>query len=86
MEEDNGRPAAGEAASLAKARGYVVKDVGNAPRTGYARTMVMYRPGFRAEAIRFGHDLNIGVIAALDGMKPAQLHGAHLVLILGASH
>ena len=38
--------AAAEAASLVKARGYTVKDVGNAPRTGYARTIVMYRPGF----------------------------------------
>jgi hypothetical protein len=77
--------AAAEAASLVKARGYVVRRVGNAPRTGYARTMVEYGPGFRAEAVRFGRDLNASVIAPLDGMRPAQLYGAHLVLILGAS-
>ena len=77
--------AAAEAATLVKARGYFVKRVGNAPRTGYARTMVEYRPGFRAEARRFGRDLNVGLIAPLDGMRPAQLHGAHLVLILGGS-
>jgi LytR cell envelope-related transcriptional attenuator len=77
--------AAAEAASLVRARGYSVRKVGNAPRTGYARTMVEYRPGFRAEAVRFGRDLNVGLIAPLDGMKPAQLHGVHLVLFLGLS-
>jgi hypothetical protein len=75
--------AASEAASLAQARGYVVEHVGNAPRTGYARTLVMYRPGRRAEAVRLRGDLNRGVVTPLDGMKPSQLHGAQLVLILG---
>jgi hypothetical protein len=77
--------AAADSASLAKARGYVVEKVGNAPRTGYARTIVMYRPGFRPEAIRFGHDLDVKAVSPLDGLTPAQLHGAHLVLILGSS-
>ncbi len=78
--------AASEAASLVKARGYRVDTVGNAPRTGYAASRVMYRPGFEGEAKRFGKDLNLGVaqIGPLDGMKPAQLHGAQLVFILGA--
>ena len=49
--------AAQASAALVRARGYTVKEVGNAPRTGYARTIVMYRPGFRAEAVRFAHDL-----------------------------
>jgi hypothetical protein len=77
--------AASEAAALVKARGYLVKQFGNAPQTGYARTMIMYKPGFRGEAVRFRRDLNIGVVTALDGMKPAQLHGAKLVLVLGAA-
>jgi hypothetical protein len=77
--------AASEAASLVQARGYRVLEVGNAPRTGYARTMVMYRPHFRAEALRFQRDLNLTVVAPLDGMTPAQLKGAHLVEILGAA-
>src|SRR5439155_5297075 len=34
--------AAASAASLATARGYVVKRVGNAPRSGYARSIVEY--------------------------------------------
>jgi len=77
--------AAASAASLAQARGYPVLPVGNAPHTGYARTIVMYRPHFRAEAVRFRRDLNLSVVAPLDGMTPRELAGAHLVEILGAS-
>jgi hypothetical protein len=62
-----------------------VLDVGNAPKTGYARTIVMYRPGFRSEALRFQHDLNLSVVAPLDGMTLAELKGAKLVEILGAA-
>jgi len=77
--------AAALAAQLAQARGYPVLDVGNAPKTGYARTIVMYRPGFRSEALRFQHDLNLSVVAPIDGMTPAELKGAQLVEILGAA-
>jgi hypothetical protein len=77
--------AAAQASALATARGYVVKEVGNAPRTGYARTMVMYGPGLRREAARFAHDLELSAVSPLDGMKPTQLHGAQLVEILGDS-
>ena len=77
--------AAALAAQLAHARGYPVLDVGNAPKTGYARTIVMYRPGFRSEALRFQHDLNLSVVAPLDGMTPRQTKGAQLVEILGSS-
>jgi hypothetical protein len=77
--------AAAETAAGAKARGYVVKEVGNAPRTGYPRTIVMYRPPFRPEGLRLARDLGLSLVTPLDGMKPAQLHGAHLVLILGAA-
>jgi hypothetical protein len=77
--------AAAEAASLVTARGYMVKEVGNAERTGYGRTIVMYRPGFRREGIRFGKDLNVRAVTPLDGIKVARLHRAHLVLILGTA-
>ena len=76
--------AAAEAATLARARGYPVKEVGNAPRTGYPKTMVEYRPGFAGEARRFARDLNLRLVAPLDGMKPSRLHGAKIILILGA--
>lgn len=77
--------AAAQAAALVKARGYAVKEVGNARRAGYGRTIVMYRPGFQREAVRFGKDLNIRAVTPLDGIKVAQLHRAHLVMVLGAS-
>jgi hypothetical protein len=77
--------AAALAAQLAQARGYPVLEVGNAPKTGYARTIVMYRPGFRSEALRFRRDLNLSVVAPLDGMRLAELKGAALVEILGAA-
>lgn len=76
--------AAADAASLVEARGYPIKKVGNAPRTNYARTLVQYSPGLRKEAVRLTHDLNSGVVTPLDGLTPKQLHGAKLVLILGA--
>jgi hypothetical protein len=76
--------AAAGLASLVKARGYVVKEVGNAPQPA-AHTMVMFRPGFRREAARFGRDLNIGSVGPLDGMKPGQLHGAQVVVLLGVA-
>jgi hypothetical protein len=77
--------AAAEAAALVTARGYPVKKVGNAPRTGYARTSVFFAPGYEGEAKRFAKDMNLGQVGPLDGMKPAQLHGARLVLLLGSA-
>ena len=77
--------AAAQAAALVKARGYLVKDVGNAPRSGYPTSRVMYRPGFEAEAKRFAKDMSLGRVGPLDGLTPVQLHGARLVLILGAA-
>ncbi len=79
----NGRAgAAAAAADRVKAKGYIVGDVGNAAAIS-PRTVVMYRPGYGAEASRLGRDLRIRVIRPLDGMSPRQLMGAHLVLILG---
>lgn len=83
----NGNGRAG-AASAAGARvqglGYLIASVGNAPRSDYGRTIVMYRPGSRGEAQRLAKDLGGAVVAPLDGMKPAELMGAHVALILGA--
>jgi hypothetical protein len=80
----NGRPgAAGQAGGQIQESGYILAGVGNAPRTDYARTLVLYRPGRRAEAERLATDLGTGVVAPLDGLRPADLLGAHLALILG---
>jgi hypothetical protein len=81
----NGRPgAAAAAASRVRRHGYRIRSVGNASRMSYTRSLVMYRPGYEGEGARFARDLGIRLIGPLDGMRPAQLHGAQVVLILGA--
>jgi len=74
--------AAHAAADRVQARGYMLGNVGNA-RALSPRSVVMFRPGFEPEARRFARDLRVRVVRPLDGMRPAQLYGAHLVLILG---
>ncbi len=76
--------AASAEASIAQSRGYRVSKVANAPHGGYAKTIVMYRPGYAGEAQRFARDLNHGLVEPLDGMKARQLHGAQLLVIIGA--
>lgn len=83
----NGNGVAGAAAGAGeriKRLGYVLGSVGNAPRSDYRRTLVMYRPGREAEARRLAKDLRVRVVAPLDGMTPAELMGAHVALVLGA--
>ena len=74
--------AAHAAADRVQARGYLLGNVGNAPSVT-PHSLVMYRPGYEAEGRRLGRDLRIRIIRPLDGMRPAQLLGAHLVLIIG---
>lgn len=81
----NGRQgAAAAAASRVSREGYRIGVVGNAPSHTYAASLVMYRRGFEGEGRRLARDLGVKVVGPLDGMRPAQLHGAHAVLILGA--
>lgn len=80
----NGRAgAAATAAEIVRARGYVVGGVGNAPRRGFTRTLVMYRAGYAPEAARLARDLHVKLVGPLDGLRPRQLLGAHLALIVG---
>jgi hypothetical protein len=79
----NGRAGAAHAAAdRVRARGYVIGNVGNAPHSS-PRTLVMYRPCYAAEGARLGRDLRIRTVRPLDGMRPSQLMGSHLLLILG---
>ena len=81
----NGNGQAGAAHSAAdrvQARGYLLGNVGNAPSIT-AHTLVMFRPGYEAEGRRLARDLHVRIVRPLDGMRPTQLLGAHLVLILG---
>ena len=77
--------AAGAAAERVRARGYGVSRVGNAPRGGHVRSVVMYRAGYRPEAARLARDVGIRIVAPLDGMRLDALMGAHLVLVVGSS-
>ena len=79
--------AAAQAAAIVRSRGYTVTDTRNAPRTGYPTWRLMVAPGYTAEAKRFARDMGLAQsrVGPLDGMIPRQLHGAKLVLILGAS-
>jgi LytR cell envelope-related transcriptional attenuator len=80
----NGRPgAASSAATRVKHHGYRVAAVGNSQRMDYTRSIVMYRPGFEAEGRRLGRDLDVAIVGPLDGLRPAQLHGAKAVFIVG---
>jgi hypothetical protein len=83
----NGNGQAGAAAAEAttiRARGYKIGAVGNAPRSSVGPTLVMYRPGFAAEARRLARDAGISVVTALDGLQPSSLQRAQLVVVLGA--
>ncbi|MFL5937232.1 MAG: LytR C-terminal domain-containing protein [Gaiellaceae bacterium] len=76
--------AAGIAADSLRARGYRITTVGNAKTQSSAtRTLVMYRPGYRAEAARLAKDVHTRIVAPLDGMRPAALMGAQIVLVVG---
>lgn len=82
----NGSGLAGAAAAQAsrvRARGYVVGEVGNAPRTGYGRSVVMYRIGRRPEALRLARDLRIRLVSPLDGLRPRDLLGAQVAVVVG---
>lgn len=82
----NGRTgAASTEADRLRGLGYMISGTGNAPRHDYASTVVMFRPGFHAEALRLAHDLKLKIVGPLDGLRPGQLMGAHLVVLLGAA-
>jgi hypothetical protein len=74
--------AAAAEASRVRARGYKLSGTGNAaPANG--QSVVMYRPGHRPEAKRLARDEGIALVGPLDGLKPRQLHGAQVVIVLG---
>jgi hypothetical protein len=76
--------AATEAARL-QARGYPLPTAKDAARHDYARSMVLFRPGYSAEAHRLARDAGIRLVSPVDGVGKAQLRGSPLVVILGGS-
>jgi hypothetical protein len=82
----NGNGVSGAAASEAsrvRVRGYKIRLVGNAPRSGYGRSVIMYRAGLRSEAQRLGQDLRISLVSPLDGLRRRDLKGAKLAVVVG---
>lgn len=80
----NGRTgAAGAAADHVHELGYMVAGTGNAARSDYRRTIVMYRPGRQAEGERLAKDVGAKVVGPLDGLRLRDLMGAQVALILG---
>ncbi len=77
--------AADEAAGVVQSLRYLIAGTGNAPRTDFARSLVMYRPGYKGEAMRLAKDVRVRRVVPLDGMRAAELQGAHVALILGRS-
>jgi LytR cell envelope-related transcriptional attenuator len=83
----NGNGRAGAAAASAEAVrrfGYTIGTVGNAPRSDFTRTLVMFRKGYQAEAARLAKDLDVKIVGPLDGLKTADMLGAHVALIVGS--
>jgi hypothetical protein len=80
----NGIPgAAATTSDQVRALHYVITATGNAPRTDFNRSVVMFRPGFKPEAQRLAKDMHIRRVAPLDGISRGDLQGAHLALIIG---
>lgn len=75
--------AAGVVAERIRPHGYVIAGSANAPRSDFARSVVMYRPGFEREAKRLAADLEILRVVPLDGMRARDLQGAHIAFIVG---
>jgi LytR cell envelope-related transcriptional attenuator len=76
--------AAAAAASRVRGEGYKIRSVGNAPHTGFPRSIVMFRPGFAGEGRRLARDLGVKQVGPLDGIRPRGLRGAQAVYIVGA--
>jgi len=80
----NGIPgAAAVNADKAHSLHYVITATANAPSTGFARSMVMFRPGFKPAAQRLAKDMGVKVVTPLDGITKGDLQGAQLALIIG---
>jgi hypothetical protein len=75
--------AADKAARKVRKKDYLLAGTGNAASTDYPRSIVMYRPGYEAEAERLAKDLHVRRVVPLDGMRKSELQGAHVALIIG---
>jgi hypothetical protein len=75
--------AAAAAAARVKGKGYAIAATGNARRSDYGQSVVMYRAGRKPEAQRLARDLGIKLVGPLEGVSARDLLGAHVALVLG---
>jgi hypothetical protein len=75
--------AAAEAAQRLEVEGYRIGGAANAARHDYAKSMVMFVPGWAKEARRLARDAGVPLVTPLDGVKTARLKGSKIVLLLG---
>jgi LytR cell envelope-related transcriptional attenuator len=64
--------------------GYPIGGATNAARHDYARSMVMFVPGWQKEAQRLARDTGIRLVAPVDGITAATLKGSRVVVLLGS--
>jgi hypothetical protein len=76
--------AAGSEAAHLHGLGYRIGGAQNAVRHDYARSMVMYAPGYGKEARRLSRDTGVRMVAPADGLTPSVLRASPLVLLLGS--
>jgi LytR cell envelope-related transcriptional attenuator len=80
----NGRSgAAAQQALSLEVLGYPHSTTRNAKRSDYVASIVMYRPGYRPEAVRLARDAGIKLVSPLDGLRAADLKSSQLALIVG---
>ena len=75
--------AAGAEVTSLQTLGYGTARSADAPRHDYARSMVLYLPGYVQEARRLAQDAGARLVAPVDGIRTAQLKGSQLVVVLG---
>ena len=77
--------AAGTEATDILIRGYRHAIPTDAPNLDYARSLVLFRPGWQREAERLAQDARIRAVTPLDGRVAPEYAHVPLVLILGAN-
>jgi hypothetical protein len=77
--------AAGTKAAVILSCGYRHAIPFDAPQHDYARSLVLFRPGWQREAERLAKDSGIPTVATLDGRVAPEYASVPLILILGAN-
>ena len=77
--------AAGTEATTILARGYRHAIPSDATQLDYARSLVLFRPGWQREAERLARDVKIPTVATLDGRVAPEYAHVPLIVILGAN-